>query len=452
MENIYVGPSRATETWNIALYNQDSTLLAQLVENEPSGVSLFHLATYINGLYRVTQHPLAQVLPIQIEDVRAKVERVLPTIRAIRRRLGWKQREVDIGLMRWIRRSSALSVVIGAGVTQAAGGPSWSELVRLLLEVALKKGHEVTEMVPTSESSPEPPARFLPDESIVFGEDGTWEYERRIIRVERFKSGDEAEARNILALIKEHGTSTNTEELMRGAQLCYDLFDQHLFTHLTQILYSCAPKPGPIHRVVAELAHGQEVSDRGPGIFPGWDSIITYNFDALMSEALDEQQVPHAALAMRAGQIVGDPDELAQESDWSQPVLHLHGYTPRRLFRITDVEFVFSTAQYLRTYSDKPQAIIDAALDQFLANPVHYALYVGCSFNDEEMNGLLREATQRYPGRLHYALLKWPKTRGEHEPTLEEIEEHSERYLDIGVQPVWIYDFAEIPEVIRSLK
>jgi len=150
MDPLYVGPSQNQQAWRAALFGKDDALLSQLAESEPPGVTHFEIGTYINGLYRMTQMPFSQG-----HDVRPDVERVLPTVRAIRQRLGWRQRELDIGLMRWIRRASALSVVIGAGVTMAAGGPSWAELVRLLLKVALEKGHEITQMSPTPDSTPE---------------------------------------------------------------------------------------------------------------------------------------------------------------------------------------------------------------------------------------------------------------------------------------------------------
>lgn len=428
MEPLHVGPSQNQQAWHAALSGKDDALLSQLAESEPPGVTHFQIATYINGLYRMTQHPFYQG-----QDVRPDVERVLPVVHAIRQRLGWRQRELDIGLMRWIRRASALSVVIGAGVTMAAGGPSWAELVRLLLEVALEKGHEITQMVPAPDSTPEHET-----------------YERQVIRVERLEPDAEEEAKRILALIE--AWQADTEALMRGAQLCYDLFGQHLFTHITQILYPRAPQPGPIHRAIAELAHAQHVPDRGPGLFPGWDSIVSYNFDDLMGEALTEQQVPHAAWAMRRGEIVGDPDELARKSDWHQPILHLHGYTPRRLFLITDVEFVFSTSQYFKVYEGQRGGIIDRALNQYLANPVHVSLYVGCSFSDEAMNDLLREAAQRYPGRFHFALLRLPNELRGGEPTSDQLEAASARYHDMGVQPIWVHEYDEIPEIIRSLK
>ncbi|MFW9993769.1 MAG: SIR2 family protein [Candidatus Odinarchaeota archaeon] len=435
MDSLKVGPSRNPQAWQAALYGDDDKLLQQLCANESPGATYFQLATFINGLYRSTQHPLVVAGIAPAVDVTTKINRVLPHLKALRKRMGWQQRELDIDLMCWIRRASALSIVLGAGVTIAAGGPSWMDLVNLLLDIALEKGHEVTTMVPTEDSTPEKK-----------------EVRRKVIRVERFDKKQEKEAKNIQKLINKN--KATTEDLMRGAQLCYDLFGQHLFTHLTQIIYSRATEPGPIHRAIAELAHGQFVPDRGPGIFPGWDAIISYNFDDLMGEALAELKIPHARWAMRKGEIAGDPDESARKAGqqgWYQSIYHLHGYTPRKLFLITHVEFVFSTAQYFQIYQ-KGGGIIDKILNEYLANPVHVALYIGCSFSDEAMNNLLREAAKKYPGRFHFVILKLPNKFKKKEPSAGELEKLSEFYYEMDVYPIWVHEFSEIPEIIQRLK
>lgn len=149
------------------------------------------------------------------------------------------------------------------------------------------------------------------------------------------------------ALARIVSGKADTETLMEGAQICYDFLGQHLFTDLTQILYENQRKPGAIHQSIAEMATPLEVKDRG-GLFPGWDSIITYNFDDLMGEALDEIGLARAAYAMRGDQVAGDPNNLAHErgpNGFHQRIYHLHGYTPRKLFLIIHVQFVFSTSQ-----------------------------------------------------------------------------------------------------------
>jgi len=87
------------------------------------------------------------------------------------------------------------------------------------------------------------------------------------------------------------------------------------------------------------------------------------------------QQIPHAAIALTKAGVRADLDKLAQKSDWCQSIFHLHGYTPRRPFLITDTEFVFSTSQYTTVYKGQ-RALIDYVMNQYLAYPVRVALYI----------------------------------------------------------------------------
>jgi hypothetical protein len=441
-------PSRHAREWARALHGDDTALLERLVATDDPGAALFELETHINGLYRASGHSLS----VPMSDFRARARIPSFYVEEIRARIGWRVREFDVGLLRLVRRSGALSPVLGAGVSMGAGAPSWSELVRLLLVETLDKGLELREAVPSPDNPPGSPFELPRRGGRSVGEDRSWSYEQRVTDVRRYDPEQERIAREVLAEVEARGASTDVETLMRGAQVCHDLCGQHLFRVIGRILYTRAGEPSPIHRAVARLAHAQEVPERGPGTFPGWDSVISYNFDSLMAEALAEQEVPHAVWAMRGDELRGDPDDLAREAAWHLPVFHLHGYTPRRLFLITDVRFVFSTSQYLATYGGPRSRILETVYGRFLANPVHVALYIGCSFTDEAMNGLLRDAFAEYPGRYHYALLRWPRDREGREPAADEIESESARYLECGVRPVWFDDFAELPELIGQLR
>jgi hypothetical protein len=464
-----------SQVWARAM--SDDGLLKELAGREPPEVVIIAIAGLINGLYlggqkiasRMAQAPdlasdLASAAGAYLEAIRPRIQKLLPYLLSSRRRLGWRQHEVDIGLMRWIRRSCALSVVLGAGISQGAGAPGWVDLVRLLLQRALERGHEIRRMVPSSDSPPVAPFEMTPEGKVLFDIRAigtTWKVENEVARVEHFAPEQEERARAILATLElallEKRPVTDTELLMHGAQLCYDLYGQDLFTCLTGILYSRAAKPSETHRAIASVAGMQQTPERGR--MPGWESVIAYNFDNLMGEAFTEHNIPHAAWALTHRGIRGAPDKLAEqgckriEQGFSYvPIFHLHGYTPRQPFLITDTRFVFSTSQYRAIYGERKDGLIDLVLDRYLANPVHIALYIGCSFMDEEMNNLLRQAADRYPGRWHYAILKWPEERNGRTPDVSEIEKNSAKYLDLGVQPIWVDGFKEIPPIVRSLK
>ena len=68
------------------------------------------------------------------------------------------------------------------------------------------------------------------------------------------------------------------------------------------------------------------------------------------------------------------------------------------------------------------------------------------------MNKLLRDAFRQFPGRYHYALLKWPYDRMGVDPPSEEIKVQSAKYFELGVRPVWFDDFSELPDLIARLQ
>ena len=438
-----VGPSKRRRDWAsfFAARHWQPEEFARLVEGDEIGSAFFEIETQINGLYRARQlaHDSQRQAGPPVDgqhlgEGAVKARWLTASFEPFRAALGSQQRDLDLGLMRWIRRASCLSVVIGAGATMDAGGPSWAELVRRLLARLTEHGREICEMRLTPESTPD-----------------NQEYRRVVTRRERLPANAESRARAVLALI-DAGTA-DVETLMAGAQICHEFLGQELFTDLTGILYEGQRRPGAIHRAIAELAAPIEVADRG-GLFPGWDAIITYNFDDLMGEALDAAGVARAAYAMRGDQMAGDPNELARERGphgLHQPIYHLHGYTPRRLFLITRVQFVFATAQYTTAYGGSPAGIVREVFARCLANPVRHALYVGCSFDDEAMNELLRQAALALPGRYHYALLRWPGDGRFDAAATEEVALESARYVSIGVRPIWFDDFSEIPGLIRCL-
>ena len=275
----------------------------------------------------------------------------------------------------------------------------------------------------------------------------------RVVSMNPFTPVQRPEAEKIAAAIDTK--TANTETLMRGAEMCLEVAGQHLFADVTDILYEGGRTPSPIHLALAELAEPQQLVGPNEVHRFGWSALITYNFDDLMGEALDERNIARAAYAMRGSEFVGDPNGIAKllgRNHPHLPVFHLHGYTPRRWLLITYVKFVFAASQYATEYAAKERPLLDSVFRKFLASPDQRAVYIGCSFQDEYMNGLLEQSSNLLPGSEHWAMLRWPGPGNYADASPDEIERYSERYVSFGIRPVWFDELSEIPDMIRKLK
>jgi hypothetical protein len=420
------------QVWKKVLAGEEVDF-SHFAQSRPPLEVLSVVLAQIHGLYQdaiESKRPLSGVVPA--------VGRLMPAMKLARRRAGPQQREIDLHLMRVLRHGGHLCAVLGAGVTMDAGGPSWPQLVRRLLAIGLGDGFEIVQTKPKDQ------LRFT---DMLFGT------AERVVGHNPFTPAQREEACAIADAIDANDATT--EMLKRGAELCLEAAGQRLFADVTAILYEGGRAPGAVHCALAELAEPQKRLGPGDPHGYGWSSLITYNFDDLMGEALDQRDIARAAYAMRGLDVVGDPNAIAKRQGQDRPhlpVLHLHGYTPRRYFYITNVKFVFATSQYATEYAADQRPILDSVFEQFLANPSQRAVYIGCSFQDEYMNDLLEKSRRHLPGAEHWAFLRWPGPGRYGEATPEELEHYSQRYVAFGVRPVWYEGHHEIPEMILKLK
>jgi hypothetical protein len=443
------------QDWVDAVNRLDQNKINELVKLESPKVVLFTIATIINGIYNSFKNDkyLLQLFPeaeIKISKVYQfnidRVSLVTPYISKIRDMLGHQQRDFDIELMRFIRQSRCLSIAIGAGASIPSGCPSWAGLVIAMLKFAITKGKEIRKMIKVSG---EDPLEFTTDGKIRFtsDKDTSVSYENKIIRTLQLDEIKKKEAIQIISLIEKNKYDDTV--LNQGAQICYGFYGQDLFMHFTPLLYK-GKTANKIHEAIAELSAGK--INKNNKILPGLDSIISYNFENLMGEALEKKNIPYRAIIplKESFGCIEKPDGLDTPY---QEIYYIHGFNPRSLCRITDISYIFATSQYYNYYKkDDPANLLDYISERILANPIHVTLYIGCSFIDKYMNKLLEEAYNKFPGRWHYAILRWDDKKKYHDSSIKKINQASEKYLKMGVQPIWIDDFGEIPEILLRLK
>jgi hypothetical protein len=427
-----IRPSDKHEKWMVFandLSSIESQDFVNLLNDEPPEVAILQIESLINNLYHRCwtnftnpnrYYKFTQILSQYNNEIRSRIHD--------------SENILNLKLLQIIRQAGCLSLVAGAGVSMEGGAPSWRELVMLLLEFALTNGREHTKWIKTSTTT----------DSIIL--------KKEIIEKKYLEANEMEKAKALLRILKNGIEKIDDSILQEAAQLVHNLFDQHLFTHLSKILYD-NNGPGNTCKAIAEIAAEQSETFDGRKFY-GWSSIITYNYDDFIGESIDAVGIPRASYAMKGSSMWGDPNREAEKLGRDAPhlgIYHVHGYTPRRPFLITDVKFIFSLAQY-DIYNSRLPEVFQEVFNRYMTRPLNHCLYVGCSFQDTNMNKLLRYAFDLLPGRYQYAFIKWEGERAFSKAGANEIKARSEKFLEIGVRPIWINSYEEIPSLISSLK
>jgi hypothetical protein len=157
-----VGPSKHQDAWLdfLGADTYDEARFEELVGSESIGVALFQIEAAIDGLHQhaeMRNERAAEGWLLNNRDPVGLARWLSEHAEPHRVRLGPRQTELDLGMMRWMRRASCLGLVLGAGVTMNAdpAGPSWPALVRRLLSLVLTRGREHYKVVERPGSTPE---------------------------------------------------------------------------------------------------------------------------------------------------------------------------------------------------------------------------------------------------------------------------------------------------------
>jgi len=278
-----------------------------------------------------------------------------------------------------------LTLVCGAGVSIGAGIPSWSKLLLRLLESMM--------------------AKISQDHSISLGSSDANEFQKRY----------------------------EPSALIIGKYLKTNLGNDFL-PQLREALYAENPVSCDIIDAIVELARPQR--DGKP-----LDSIITFNFDSLIEENLERNNIPYKAIWMEATR--NSPNEL--------PIYHVHGYLPRKGRIKKGAEIVFSEDAYHSQFIDPFSWSNLIQLNKLSQNT---CLFVGLSLRDPNLRRLLDVANRKNPSHSlrHYIIKKAPNFSKDSD-TVDELafllEEQDAN--ELGLNVIWVENYGEIAPLLRKI-
>lgn len=292
----------------------------------------------------------------------------------------------QLAALRSALRSGRLTLVCGAGVSVDAGIPEWNLLLLNLLESMIER----------------------------LSRDHALNLDRHAAEY----------------LNRRHGASS----LILGRYLKNNLGKDYV-RKVRDTLYSRKPTGCALIDAIVDIARPER--DGKP-----LDSIITFNFDALLEENLARANIRTRAIYSEA--VRHDPNEL--------PVYHVHGYLPRSGKIPEGVEIVFSEDAYHKQFIDPFSWSNLIQLNKLTQNT---CLFVGVSLTDPNLRRLLDVAWRKNPDKTigHYAIKKLPRSQDAGNPfddlarLLEEQDANT-----LGVNLIWVDDYPQVPGVIRGIR
>jgi hypothetical protein len=278
-----------------------------------------------------------------------------------------------------------LTLVCGAGISADAQIPLWGDLLLALLESMV--------------------ARLSREHAIASDTDAAPEFQRRY-------GGSSL----ILGKYLENTLGKDFARTVRDA------------------LYARHPKTSPLIDAIVELARPRR---EGRAL----DSIISFNFDALIEENLSAARITNCAIHTES--VKHEPFEI--------PVYHVHGYLPRKGKVPESTHIVLSEDAYHQQFLDPFSWSNLIQLNKFSQNT---CLFVGVSLTDPNLRRLLDVSWRKSSDRIrrHYIVKKRPDLANNSDAInrLSQILEEQDANL-LGINVIWVHDFDEIPGLLAHI-
>lgn len=282
-------------------------------------------------------------------------------------------------------KDGKLTLISGAGSSVGAGIPLWNDLLIRLLESMMKK--------------------ISNDHSVSLKKANPNDFQ------------------------KKYGPSS----LVVGKYLKSNLGNDFL-KELRNALYVNNPKTCDVIEAIIDLARPQR--DGKP-----LDSIITFNFDSLIEENLDKNNVKYKAIYM----------EGMRNTSLELPIYHVHGYLPREGIITKNNEIVFSEESYHSQFIDPFSWSNLIQLNKLSQNT---CLFLGLSVADPNLRRLLDVANRKNPSKsLNHYIIKDIPNMGNPNDTIDNLAMFltEQDYNELGLNVIWVNDFKEIPKILKQI-
>ena len=318
-----------------------------------------------------------------------------------------KEREKLVESISQEYQNERLALFIGAGVSKDAGLDSWDELINKLQLRLLNK-----------------------------------------------KLNLEATDSELEALLKDQNRSTQSKDhedffheankLLLDASLIKREYKDSFDLEMRNSLYQNIGDRHPIIDAIVEMCHFQ---NRKMNL----SAIITYNYDSLIEDTLNEQnnfefQIIHNEI------MIPDLRKL--------PIFHVHGYLPRRINENQEPNrIIISDEDYYELYLNFYHWSNIVQLSYLRNNS---CLFIGVSFKDPNLRRILYHLSKESNNPRHFAFMRRNRyqntepglVREEIKSQFEALEiEFAENNLrNLGVRVIWVDDYYEIPGLLRDIK
>lgn len=171
-------------------------------------------------------------------------------------------------------------------------------------------------------------------------------------------------------------------------------------------------------------------------LYAGLHGIVSFNFDDILEQALEERGLDFTSVI--DGRDLGRIRGL--------PVYHPHGFLPRSGTGSSTV--VFAESQYHTQYSEN-YSWTNIVVQRLLLEST--CLFVGTSLSDPNLRRMIDLAHRQNPLQHHYFLTVGSRQSKEHlREAVDEILQAS--YEAIGVNPVWLDAYDEMPPLLNSIR